>query len=159
MEESLAPGTGHSNPAYTVRGADWARDRERLRQVREPVFVHEQRVPLEMEWDEDDETALHALAEDADGRPVGTGRLTGDGRIGRVGRMAVLKEWRGRGVASAILEWLTEAARERGFEEIVLNAQVSAISFYRRFGYTEEGEEFQDAGIPHRRMRRRLSDD
>lgn len=156
MEEILAPGAEHSEPAFTVRTADWTRDRQRLRRIREPVFVHEQQVPLELEWDEDDETALHALAEDAAGNPVGTGRLTSDGHVGR---MAVLKDWRGRGVASAILEWLTEAARERDFEEIVLNAQVSAISFYRRFGYTEEGDEFQDAGIPHRRMRRRLSDD
>lgn len=145
-----------SEPSFTVRLADWTRDHEALRLVRETVFVLEQRVPLELEWDEDDETALHALAEDENGNPVGTGRLTVDGRVGR---MAVLKDWRGRGVGSAVLAWLTDAARARGVGEIVLSAQVDAISFYRRFGYTEEGEEFMDAGIPHRRMRRRLSDD
>ncbi len=143
-------------PSFTVRRADWIRDREALRVVRETVFVREQQVPLELEWDEDDETALHALAEDETGNPVGTGRLTVDGRVGR---MAVMKDWRGRGVGSAVLAWLTEAARSRGIGEIVLSAQVDAISFYRRFGYTEEGEAFMDAGIPHRLMRRRLSDD
>lgn len=118
--------------------------------------MREQQVPLELEWDEDDETALHALAEDETGNPVGTGRLTVDGHVGR---MAVMKDWRGRGVGGAVLAWLTDAARSRGIAEIVLSAQVDAISFYRRFGYTEEGDDFMDAGIPHRRMRRRLSDD
>lgn len=148
--------TNRHGPDVAVRRADFTRDRESLSKVRETVFVREQRVPIELEWDDDDETALHALAEDADGRPIGTGRLTVDGRVGR---MAVMREWRGRGVGSAILEWLTEAARSRGIDEIVLSAQVSAINFYRRFGYTEEGDEFMDAGIPHMRMRRRLSDD
>lgn len=145
-----------SRPVFRVRRADWVRDREALRRVRETVFVAEQKVPLELEWDSDDETALHALAEDRTGDPVGTGRLTGEGRIGR---MAVLRQWRGRGVGSAILEWLTEAARDRGAPEIVLAAQVDTIKFYRRHGYTEEGGEFMDAGIPHRLMRRRLGDD
>lgn len=156
MEKPLAQGADVTEPGFTVRRADWIEDREALRRVRETVFVAEQKVPLEMEWDADDETALHALAEDAAGNPVGTGRLTGDGRIGR---MAVMKEWRGSGVGAAILEWLTEAARSQGIRQIVLAAQVTAIGFYRRFGYTEEGGEFMDAGIPHRLMRRRLSDD
>lgn len=154
--ESLYRQSVRGGPAFGVRRADFIRDRESLRRVRETVFVEEQRVPMELEWDEDDENALHALAEDPAGHPIGTGRLTGDGRIGR---MAVMKDWRGRGVGRAILEWLTEAARSRGIDEIVLSAQISAINFYRRFGYTEEGDEFIDAGIPHRRMRRRLSDD
>lgn len=156
MEQSLKRGSDLPEPGFTVRRADWIRDREALRRVRETVFVAEQKVPLEMEWDADDETALHALAEDTAGNPVGTGRLTRDGRVGR---MAVMKEWRGRGVGAAILDWLTGAARSRGLEEIVLAAQVSAIGFYRRLGYTEEGGEFMDAGIPHRLMRRRLFDD
>lgn len=146
--------TDHETGAgFTVRRAAWHGEWEQLRQVREPVFVDEQSVPPDMEWDEDDVTAIHALAVDAAGRPVGTGRLTRDGRIGR---MAVLREWRDRGVGRAILEFLMDQARRAGMREVVLNAQVTAIGFYRRFGYIEEGEEFMDAGIPHRRMRRSL---
>lgn len=152
----MSQGAPSPDRAFTVRRAHWPREREALRRVRETVFVDEQRVPLELEWDEDDETALHALAEDGDGNPVGTGRLTRDGRIGR---MAVMKDWRGQGVGGAILQWLTDAARTRGLEELVLSAQISAIQFYRRFGYTEEGGEFLDAGIPHRLMRRRIAND
>lgn len=142
-----------SGARFTVRDADWQDDREHLRHVRETVFIHEQQVPPDMEWDEDDAEAVHALALDAAGNPVGTGRLTRDGRIGR---MAVLADWRGSGVGRAILEHLMAAARRAGLPEVVLNAQVSAIGFYRRFGYLEEGDEFMDAGIPHRRMRRSL---
>ena len=145
---SIRPGAG--DKGYSVRDASWSADRERLRRVREPVFIDEQKVPPDMEWDEDDLEAFHALAVDDSGRPVGTGRLTRDGRIGR---MAVLKDWRDRGVGRAILVHLMERAREAGMPEVVLNAQLTAIGFYRRFGYIEEGEEFMDAGIPHRRMR------
>lgn len=141
---------------FTVRNARWRDDRELLRRVREPVFVEEQKVPPELEWDEDDIEAFHALAVDDDGRPVGTGRLTRDGRIGR---MAVLPDWRDRGVGRAILVHLMDRAREAAMSEILLNAQVTAIGFYRRFGYIEEGEEFMDAGIPHRRMRLSLTDE
>lgn len=139
-----------SEDPYTIREANWARDRSRLRPVREAVFIQEQHVPPELEWDESDADALHVVAEDRSGRPVGTGRLTPDGHIGR---LAVLETWRGRGVGAAMLEALMDAARRRGLPEVVLNAQVSAIGFYRRHGYTEAGEEFMDAGIPHRLMR------
>lgn len=149
----MAFGSPADRPCFNVRRADWRRDRELLRHVRETVFVGEQRVPPEMEWDRDDRTALHVVALDADGKPVGTGRLTTDGHIGR---MAVLRDWRGVGVGAALLQALTAAARDRGLEEIVLNAQVGAIGFYRRYGYTEEGDTFMEAGIPHRRMRCRL---
>lgn len=141
--------------AFSLRRADWQADREALRHVRETVFVQEQRVPLEMEWDEADARALHVIAVDPHGNPVGTGRLTEDGRIGR---MAVLKDWRGTGVGAAMLEFLMAAARKRGLEEVALNAQTSAIGFYRRYGYTEEGETFMEAGIPHVRMRANLGD-
>lgn len=144
------------NRDYSVRDASWAGDRELLRLVREPVFVNEQKVPPEMEWDEKDPEAFHALAVDRAGNPVGTGRLTRDGHIGR---MAVLKDWRERGVGKAILLHLMDRARAEGIAEIVLNAQLTAIGFYRRFGYIEEGEEFMDAGIPHKLMRLSLRDE
>ena len=136
-----------------VRRADWMRDRDHLRYVRETVFVHEQQVPLEMEWDEQDEACVHVLALDGDGAPIGTGRLLPDGHIGR---MAVLPGWRGQGVGGALLTELVQIARERGFSEALLNAQVQAIAFYTRHGFAAEGPEFLEAGIPHQTMRRQL---
>lgn len=145
-----------ADSAFRVRRADWQADREHLRKVRETVFVHEQKVPLRMEWDEDDPRALHCLALDREGEPVGTGRLIVDGRVARIGRMAVMRPWRGKGVGAALLEALMAAAREHGAREVELSAQVGAVGFYRRYGYTEEGGEFIEAGIPHVRMRNRL---
>ncbi len=134
---------------FTIRRAAWGPDTPSLREVRTRVFIEEQKVPKELEWDELDETCIHALAI-ADDKPIGTGRLTTDGHIGR---MAVLAEWRGRGVGAALLSHLMEAARDRGDDFCELNAQVSAIGFYERFGFQVRGEEFMDAGIPHRLMR------
>lgn len=131
---------------------DWKRARDQASRIREAVFVREQGVPLEIEMDALDDTCLHALAYEA-GVPVGTGRLLPDGHIGR---MAVLPSARGRGVGSAILARLMAAARERGDPEVLLSAQVHAIGFYRAHGFEPEGDEYLDAGIPHRAMRRRL---
>ena len=139
---------------FVIRRADWIRDREHLRHIRETVFVHEQQVPLEMEWDELDEACVHVLALDSDGVPIGTGRLLPDGHVGR---MAVLPVWRGQGVGGALLSELTRIARERGFTEVILNAQVQAIAFYARHGFSAEGTQFLEAGIPHQTMRRRLT--
>lgn len=141
------------NSNFTIVNADWKRDRMALKLVRETVFVLEQHVPPEMEWDELDENAFHVLARDHNAQPIGAGRLTQDFRIGR---MAVLKEWRGEGVGTALLQQLTQHARARGDKEIVLNAQVSAIPFYANHGYSEEGARFIEAGILHQRMRIKL---
>lgn len=121
--------------------------------IRLEVFVEEQQVPLAEELDARDAQCLHAIAYDADGRAMGTGRLLPDGHIGR---MAVRKPWRGQGVGSLLLTALMDAARRRGDAEVVLDAQLHARAFYARHGFTEEGETFMDAGIPHRVMRRRL---
>ena len=137
--------------SFQVRLADWVRDETALRSVREAVFVHEQAVPLSLEWDGIDPQCLHVLAENENGRAIGTGRLLPDGHIGR---MAVLAEWRGRGVGSALLGMLIACARERGMREVIVNAQTHAIAFYRGHGFVEEGAIFLDAGIPHRCMRR-----
>ena len=131
----------------------WEALRSRAEPVRRTVFVDEQHVPAEMEIDEFDAASLHALAVDADGTVLGTGRLLANGNIGR---MAVLKPWRGRGVGAALLAALVDAARSRGDREVVLSAQPHAIPFYERFGFAAEGDEYDDAGIPHRLMRRRL---
>lgn len=134
---------------FSVRRADWERDTEALREVRTRVFIEEQHVPLDLEWDGLDPECIHMLAE-ASGRPIGTGRLTPDGRVGR---MAVLSEWRGRGVGERLLLGLMAASRARGDTQCVLDAQVSAIGFYERFGFEAEGGIFLDAGIDHQRMR------
>ena len=122
--------------------------------VRDAVFVVEQRVPPEIEPDEWDQRCDHALARDREGRAVGTGRLLPDGHIGR---MAVLPEWRGDGIGSRILASLVARARERGMKRVVLNAQTHAVPFYARHGFAPFGDEFMEAGIPHRAMARELS--
>ena len=138
---------------FSVRHAAWEKESPALRRIRNAVFVMEQQVPEDEEWDELDVACLHALALDRDGAPIGTGRLAPDGKIGR---MAVLKEWRGTGVGAAILESLMNAARARGMRECHMHAQSHALAFYARHGFESQGDEFLEAGIPHRRMRRRL---
>ncbi|HUN91338.1 MAG TPA: GNAT family N-acetyltransferase [Burkholderiaceae bacterium] len=121
--------------------------------LRFEVFVDEQKVPAEIELDEHDPVSLHALARDADGRAVGTGRLLPDGHIGRV---AVGAGQRRRGVGDAIMRALMQAARERGLAAVELSAQVHAAGFYRRLGFIEEGDVYLEAGIEHVTMRRRV---
>lgn len=135
---------------FRVEPADYAADFKDLRAVREPVFVTEQNVPLELEWDELDPHCHHVIARDAQHRPIGTGRLTPEHKIGR---MAVLREWRGQGVGEALLRALIERARELGWTEVSLNSQVSAMGFYEKFGFEPYGERFEEAGIEHQAMR------
>lgn len=137
---------------FTVTTVDWDDDRDRAdcEAVRTEVFVEEQRIPEHEEWDEHDDTSLHVVARDRAGRAIGTGRLLRDGIIGRV---AVVKAWRGRQVGDAIMRHLIAQARQLGVKESVLHAQTYAIPFYERFGYKAEGREFIEAGIPHQRMR------
>ena len=143
-----------TSPPFTIRAVDWQSHRDKLHAVRRAVFIEEQQVPEELEWDEADAHSHHALASAADGAPIGTGRLLPDGHIGR---MAVLKEWRRRGVGSAILEFLLDMARKEGFEEVRLHAQTHALGFYARHGFTAHGGEFMEAGIPHRLMTLRMT--
>ena len=128
----------------------WEEARAEAGAIRFAVFVDEQKVPLEMELDEHDPLCVHVIAS-VEGAAVGTGRLLPDGHIGR---MAVLKAWRGRGAGAAMLNALTDAARERGDREVILSAQIHALGFYRKFGFVSEGPEYLDAGIPHQTMRR-----
>ena len=139
--------------AFDVRLVAWDEAHAALESVRRAVFVVEQHVPEALEWDEADAVSQHALAS-ADSVPIGTARLLPDGHIGRI---AVLRTWRGRGVGAALLTAMIEAARERGFATVLLNAQVQALDFYRRFGFVAEGEVFPDAGIPHQAMRLELT--
>ena len=136
----------------TIELLPWEKARAHAVPIRFAVFVEEQGVPCEIELDDMDAQSLHAVAFE-DGSAVGTGRLLPDGHIGR---MAVLSEWRGRGIGGQILGKLMDRARGRGEREVILSAQVHATGFYRRHGFVEEGAEYLDAGIPHRDMRRRL---
>lgn len=140
-------------PSCTVRILSWADAREDAGRVRFAVFVEEQRVPPEIELDEWDPASDHALAVDDTGRVIATGRLLPDGHIGR---MAVLRQWRGQGVGATILAALVARAAERGMKRVMLNAQTQARGFYARFGFTQVGAEFTEAGIPHVAMERRL---
>jgi predicted GNAT family N-acyltransferase len=130
----------------------WDKARAHAAPVRMVVFVEEQRVPAELEMDERDAACLHAIAFDGE-RAVGTGRLLPDGHIGR---MAVLKAFRGKGVGGEILEALVGAARRRGERETVLSAQTHALAFYRAHGFEAFGAEYEEAGLPHQDMRRVL---
>jgi predicted GNAT family N-acyltransferase len=129
---------------------DWASQKENARAIRYEVFVIEQKVPVELEWDDMDTACVHAIAYDAQGRAIGTGRLLPDGHIGR---MAVKSEVRGSGIGGAILDALMQQAKNRGDKTVLLNAQTHAASFYQRYSFVQEGEEFMEAGIPHIQMR------
>jgi predicted GNAT family N-acyltransferase len=134
---------------HQIQLVNWQDQVAVLRVIRETVFVHEQQVPVELEWDEFDEISLHALALSPQGAPIGTARLLPDGHIGR---MAVLKEWRGKGIGGAMLLRLLEASKRQGNKKVILNAQTPAIQFYAKFGFIVTGEEFMEAGIPHVKM-------
>ena len=136
---------------FSIELGGWDTMQSEASAIRYAVFVAEQKVPVEIELDEWDARSLHALARDKQGDAVGTGRLLPDGHIGR---MAVLHSARGQGAGSALLLALLQAARERGHSEVVLNAQTHAVPFYRQFGFVLDGDEFDDAGIPHVAMRR-----
>jgi len=134
---------------FTVRLATWPLDAVALRAIRLAVFVVEQNVPEALEWDGADSECAHAIAENMASAPIGCARLLRDGHIGR---MAVLKQYRGCGVGTALLEQLIALARERGNDRAILNAQTHAMPFYRRFGFVADGPEFSEAGIPHQAM-------
>jgi predicted GNAT family N-acyltransferase len=136
-----------------VRLADWASDERSLRDIRQRVFMVEQGVTADLEWDGIDQECRHALAEDGEGQPIGCARLLPDGHIGRV---AVLADWRRRGVGDALLERMIALARELGHTRVMLNAQTHALAFYARRGFVAYGPEYDDAGIPHRAMQRLL---
>jgi predicted GNAT family N-acyltransferase len=138
---------------FTVKPVNWYAEQKALRAIRTCVFVEEQRVPEALEWDAEDASGYHVLALAPDGTPVGTGRLLPDGRIGR---MAVLREWRGKGAGRALMAYLLWLARRRGLDEVTLHAQTHAAGFYAKHGFRAEGGEFMEAGIPHVLMRRRL---
>lgn len=168
-----------------VERAERLAEREDALAIRRSVFVDEQGVPTDRELDEHEESATHLLAYD-EGRTIGTARLRpydggapdgdgggpdgdggapdgdggeadGDGgAVGKVERVAIVPERRGEGLGRELVVGVEAVAREDGFDELVLDSQVDAVQFYERLGYEAEGEMFEDAGIPHRRMRKQL---
>jgi predicted GNAT family N-acyltransferase len=128
-----------------VRMADWHKDNAEIRRIREAVFIAEQSVPPELEWDAEDASALHFLAFEGD-FPIGTVRLLPDGEIGR---LSVLKDWRGLNVGDALLKAAIAKAEHRDLKQQKLSAQVYATAFYERFGFTVVSDEFLEAGLPH----------
>lgn len=136
-----------------VEQGPWDRLGADARSLRTTVFVEEQKIPAALEWDAADATALHAVAYNRLGAPLATGRLLpGAGGTAWIGRMAALQPVRGSGVGRQVLDTLIDAARARGDREVRLNAQRSAIAFYRRAGFVANGPAFEEAGIPHQEM-------
>ena len=136
-----------------VKLVDWVDAEPLIRPVRETVFIHEQAVPEELEWDGLDPQCAHVLAWNDQGDAIGTARMQPNGTIGR---MAVLKDWRGRGAGRALLEALLDCAVRQELTRVTLSAQTHAIGFYERAGFHVVGELFIDAGIPHRKMVKEL---
>lgn len=142
----------HDLASLRVVIGSWEALRPWLETVRREVFIEEQSVPEELEWDNDDARSAHALAWLGD-EAVACGRLLPDGHVGR---LAVRAHWRGRGAGRAVLRALLGEAARCGIRHIVLHAQTHALGFYEKEGFRAEGEVFDDAGIAHRTMRRAL---
>ncbi|MBM4132709.1 MAG: GNAT family N-acetyltransferase [Nitrospira sp.] len=138
--------------AMRVDLVEWTQGEPAIRLIRETVFVREQGVPRDLEWDGLDRSCWHVLAWNDRGEPIGTGRLCQEGKQARLGRMAVLQEYRRQGVGRALLRALLGLAQARGMGNVYLAAQVPAIRFYEKQGFRVSGEIFDDAGIPHRPM-------
>jgi predicted GNAT family N-acyltransferase len=140
-----------------LRTGGWAELAGDARRIRTRVFVEEQRIPKELEWDEADVTALHAVAYNRLDQAIATGRLLQPAPgVARIGRMAVHQVLRGSGIGRQVLQALLEAARDRGDREALLHAQCSAEAFYREAGFSARGEIFHEAGIAHIEMARAL---
>ena len=139
-----------SHPLFCITTATWSEDHVALQAVRSTVFIDEQSVPKHEEWDGLDPHCEHVLARDEHGKPIGCGRLSPDGRIGR---MAVLTTWRDHGVGQALLTHLLDRARQKNWCAVVLGSQIHALDFYARAGFIAYGDTYIDAGIPHRMMR------
>ena len=140
-------------PMVDVRVGTWDTLGREAGAIRKQVFVDEQGIPAELEWDAADAVCLHAVAYNRFGLPLATGRLLEhEPGVSKIGRMAVVATLRGSRVGRAVLDALMQAARERGDRQVLLHAQTSAAPFYRRAGFEPQGAEFEEAGIPHLAM-------
>jgi YbgC/YbaW family acyl-CoA thioester hydrolase len=154
---ALLEGFEAGQPMLDVRVASWPELEAAARAIRSDVFIAEQRIPAEMEWDDADDSAVHAVAFNRLGRALGTGRMLEHvPGVAKIGRMAVAAASRHSGVGRAVLDALLQTARERGDRQAMLHAQISAVPFYERAGFVRRGAEFDDAGIAHVEMTRAL---
>jgi YbgC/YbaW family acyl-CoA thioester hydrolase len=144
-------------PVFELRCGSWATLGAAARAVRQAVFVDEQGINADPVTDEQDEAAVHVVAHNHFGVPVAAGRLLQPSRgLAQVGRLATLPSLRGAQLGKAVLQRLVQAARERGDVAVTLQAQTSAVPFYERYGFVNEGAVFEAAGVPHQTMRRAL---
>lgn len=139
---------------FQVEQTSWEKHKKDLIDLRTRVFINEQLVPPDLEWDGYDKDCWHVIAKTDSGQCIGTARMLYDGHIGR---MAVLPEFRKQGIGSALLLALHDIANTQGIEIVFLHAQTGAIDFYKKHGYIIKSEEFMDAGIPHVTMERNLA--
>lgn len=131
-----------------IRIADWKNDKKILATIRRLVFIEEQNVPEELEWDEHDDSSTHFIVT-LDDKAIATARLKPDGQIGR---MAVLAEYRNQGIGSKLLQFVLQSNASQNLKQFYLHAQVEAIPFYEKQGFTAHGKIFYEANIPHREM-------
>lgn len=144
---------GAAVPPVKIAVVDSDEDLEKCYSIRRAVFVAEQNVPEELELDDRDAEATHFLATTVDGEAVATARYYMKEGRAKIGRVAVLKQYRGLGLGREVMKFVINRAFEDGFAEAVLDSQVSAMGFYSQLGFVAEGPVFDDAGIAHRRMR------
>jgi len=137
---------------FDLKNAQWPQDSEQIYSVRQQVFVVEQGIAPALEWTGDDDQFRSILALDSDQKPIGTGRVKVSSETATIGRMAVLKDWRGEGVGTALLQRLIEIGKADGADKFELSAQVSAIDFYQKLGFIASGDVYLDADIEHRKM-------
>ena len=134
-----------------IRQVVWEEAQQELLEVRQKVFVCEQRIAPDIEIDGKDPDCYHVLATSPSGQPIGVGRMTATGKIGRI---AVLMPYRGGGLGSLILNKLIEIANNEKMTNVHLNAQIQALRFYEQHRFIPKGPVFMEAGIPHRSMQR-----
>ena len=138
---------------FEVKNVNYTGENEQaIREVRDTVFIQEQNIDPDIEFDGLDESAVHAIVYSAD-QPVGTGRILNDGHIGRI---AILKAFRGQGLGSKIVLSLIDEATREEYPRVYLGSQKHAIDFYTKLGFEPFGDEFMEAGIPHLSMEKQL---
>jgi predicted GNAT family N-acyltransferase len=144
-----------SKQAYKYYFTNWKTSKVLLKSVREQVFIQEQSVPVELEWDDLDDVAHHVLVEKLDNEvksTIATARIILNNKVAHIGRMAVLSSWRNQGIGSKMLQMCIEFCQQKNMTHIVINAQVYVISFYQKAGFDISSNEFLDAGIAHKEM-------
>jgi len=133
----------------TIKQTSFKEEMSNIKHIREQVFINEQHVPVELEWDEYDPDAIHLIVLDEKHVPIATSRMLSDGHIGR---MAVIPEWRTQGIGTAMLLKLINIAKQHNLEAVFLSAQLEAIDFYKKQGFNVKSDTYMDAGIPHKDM-------